>query len=217
MFNSPVTITGRIVDDPAYHLTPDKKDGVMRIRVASSRSYLKDGEWKNSDVLYVNVEAWGRLGVNAHQALLKGTAVIIQGILYTNRWVIQEGKDTPDGKDVIRQDNRLRATSIGVDMSFYKVGYKDARPQLASNLNEVELADGTDAHYPSFEVRTRTARDAAPAETTQEQENQEQDRREQPGDQHPEQHPEQQPDHESDREHELVGATAGADQEEAPF
>lgn len=201
MYNSPVTITGRIVDDPAYHLTPDKKDGVMRIRVASSRSYLKDGEWKNSDILYVNVEAWGRLGVNAHQALLKGTAVIIQGILYTNTWVIQEGKDTPDGKDVIRQDNRLRATSIGVDMSFYKVGYKDARPQLESNLNEVVLADGTDAHYPSFEVRTRTARETAPTETTQEQERENQEH----------------PDHDSDRERELVGATAGADQEEAPF
>lgn len=201
MYNSPVTITGRIVDDPAYHLTPDKKDGVMRIRVASSRSYLKDGEWKNSDVLYVNVEAWGRLGVNAHQALLKGTAVIIQGILYTNTWVIQEGKDTPDGKDVIRQDNRLRATSIGVDMSFYKVGYKDARPQLESNLNEVVLADGTDAHYPSFEVRTRSARETAPTETTQEQERENQEH----------------PDHDSDRERELVGATAGADQEEAPF
>lgn len=201
MYNSPVTITGRIVDDPAYHLTPDKKDGVMRIRVASSRSYLKDGEWKNSDILYVNVEAWGRLGVNAHQALLKGTAVIIQGILYTNTWVIQEGKDTPDGKDVIRQDNRLRATSIGVDMSFYKVGYKDARPQLESNLNEVVLADGTDAHYPSFEVRTRSARETAPTETTQEQERENQEH----------------PDHDSDRERELVGATAGADQEEAPF
>ena len=201
MYNSPVTITGRIVDDPAYHLTPDKKDGVMRIRVASSRSYLKDGEWKNSDILYVNVEAWGRLGVNAHQALLKGTAVIIQGILYTNTWVIQEGKDTPDGKDVIRQDNRLRATSIGVDMSFYKVGYKDARPQLESNLNEVVLADGTDAHYPSFEVRTRSARETAPTETTREQERENQEH----------------PDHDSDRERELVGATAGADQEEAPF
>ena len=201
MYNSPVTITGRIVDDPAYHLTPDKKDGVMRIRVASSRSYLKDGEWKNSDILYVNVEAWGRLGVNAHQALLKGTAVIIQGILYTNTWVIQEGKDTPDGKDVIRQDNRLRATSIGVDMSFYKVGYKDARPQLESNLNEVVLADGTDAHYPSFEVRTRSARETAPTDTTQEQERENQEH----------------PDHDSDRERELVGATAGADQEEAPF
>ncbi len=208
MYNSPVTITGRIVDDPAYHLTPDKKDGVMRIRVASSRSYLKDGEWKNSDILYVNVEAWGRLGVNAHQALLKGTAVIIQGILYTNTWVIQEGKDTPDGKDVIRQDNRLRATSIGVDMSFYKVGYKDARPQLASNLNEVELADGTAAHYPSFDIRGKAVQETPTAETAPEQDSQEQQ-----GDQQPD----QQPDHEQDRERELVGATAGADQEEAPF
>ena len=203
MYNSPVTITGRIIDDPAYHLTPDKKDGVMRIRVASSRSYLKDGTWKNSDILYVNVEAWGRLGVNAHQALLKGTAVIVQGILYTNEWVIQKAEDSPDGKAVTRQDNRLRATSIGVDMSFYKVGYKDARPQLESNLNEVTLPDGDKDYYPAFETKTRAAQETAPAETR--------------ADGHADQQPEHEPEHEPEREKELVGANAGGEENKPPF
>lgn len=164
MYNSPITITGRIVEDPVYHTNKDKTDGVLRLRVASSRSYKKGDEWTNIDQLYINVEAWGRLAINAHQALLKGTAIIVHGMLYTNEWEIQSAKESPDGKAVTRQEIRLRATSLGVDMSFYKVGYKDARPQLESNLEEVELAETNDNIYPDLKKRGQTDQEPA-AET----------------------------------------------------
>ncbi len=168
MYNSPITITGRIVDAPAYHNVKGNTDGVLRIRVASSRSYYKDGKWNNVDKLFINVEAWGKLGVNAHKALLKGTAIIVQGLLYTNEWEFQSAQENPEGKAVNRQEVRLRATSIGVDMNYYKVGYKDARPPLESNLDEVDYIENTDNTYPSFDGGNQS--EAGDSQDSEEQE-----------------------------------------------
>lgn len=163
MFNSPITITGRIAEDPAYYMNKDKTDGVLRLRIASSRSFLKDQQWKNVDQLYITVEAWGRLGVNAHQTLLKGTAVIIQGMLYTNSWKApapagETGEQPGENNEVSRQEIRLRASSIGVDMNYYKVGFKDARPILESNLHQIEIPGGNGEFYPDLSKRAPAAK-----------------------------------------------------------
>ena len=168
MFNSPITITGRIVEDPTYYVNKDNTDGVLRLRIASSRSFLKEQEWKNLDQLYITVEAWGRLGINAHQALLKGTAVIIHGTLYTNSWKVPAPEGESPDKESSRQEIRLRASSIGVDMNYYKVGFKDARPLLESNLHGVEIPGGDGETYPDVSRRTQVERKDPAAETTPE-------------------------------------------------
>lgn len=61
MINTPVTIAGRIVSDSVYIGRKDNLDGVLRIRVASSRSYKQGEKWHNVDKVFINVEAWGKL------------------------------------------------------------------------------------------------------------------------------------------------------------
>lgn len=58
MINTPVTIAGRIVSDSVYIGRKDNLDGVLRIRVASSRSYKQGEKWHNVDKVFINVEAW---------------------------------------------------------------------------------------------------------------------------------------------------------------
>lgn len=154
MNNSPVTIVGRLVEKPVYHVTRDNSNGVLRFRIAASRSFLKGESWQNFDQLYLNVEAWGRLGVNAHRSLEHGTAVIIQGMLYTNQWEIKvpEGTDPAQGR---RQEVRLRASSIGVDMNYYRVGFKDARPPQEVNPDSVDIPEADPENYPDLGARQR--------------------------------------------------------------
>lgn len=159
MNNSPITIVGRLVEQPDYHFTKDASNGVLRFRVAASRSFLKGESWQNFDQLYLNVEAWGRLGVNAHRSLKHGTAVIIQGMLYTNNWEakIPEGVDPALAR---RQEVRLRASSIGVDMNYYRVGFKDARPQVEVNPDGVDIPAAESASYPDLNPRQRPPAEA---------------------------------------------------------
>lgn len=213
MFNSPITITGRIVEDPTYYLNKDKTDGVLRLRIASSRSFLKEQEWKNVDQLYLTVEAWGRLGINAHQALVKGTAVIIQGILYTNSWKVPAPEIESPDKEESRHEIRLRASSIGVDMNYYKVGFKDARPQVESNLHNIEIPGGNGDFYPDLNRRTPVERPPA-EESTQ---NTSEPTSTPAVEKTPEKTPDKQQNPAEKPDRELVGATARAGNTRPPF
>lgn len=150
MINSPITIVGRICSDPVYIGTKDNSDGVLKIRIASSRSYRQDEKWHNTDQLYINVEAWGRLAVNAHQSLTVGVSVIVHGMLYTNQW---EAVEANSDKPIKRQEVRLRALSIGIDLNSYLVGFVDARPRLENVPHGVVMPENRSASYTSGDTR----------------------------------------------------------------
>lgn len=150
MINSPITIVGRVCSDPLYIGKKDNSDGVLKLRIASSRSYRQGEKWHNTDQLYINVEAWGRLGINAHQSLTTGVSVIIQGMLYTNEWAVTEGDSDKLNK---RQEVRMRALSIGIDLNTYRVGFVDARPRLENVPDGVTIPEDTSSHYPNPEAR----------------------------------------------------------------
>ncbi len=202
MFNSPITLTGRIVSDPEFH--PANGHGALRIRLASSRSYQKDGSWKVADQLYINVEAWGKLAVNAHQSLLRGTAVIVQGMLYTNEWELPVAPDAPAGtKTEKRQEVRIRASSIGVDMNHYLVGFREVREPLVSSPAGVAAPENDTENYPDVGKRGQSV--VEPAATSVE------------ADAGLDGESEPSEDTESDADTELVGASAGGEEKGPPF
>lgn len=149
MINTPITIAGRIVSDSIYLERKDGADGVLKIRVATSRSYRQGDTWHNLDKLFISVEAWGRLGINAHRSLKPGVSVIVQGFLYTNEWELPPAEE--GGKAQKRQEIRMRATSIGVDLNHYVVGFQETRPNAYNNPGGIELPDTTSGNYPDVE------------------------------------------------------------------
>ena len=60
MFETPITVIGRIVSDPKRR-TVGEQD-VVKFRLASNaRRRAENGNWEPGDSLFVNVNCWGRL------------------------------------------------------------------------------------------------------------------------------------------------------------
>jgi single-strand DNA-binding protein len=108
MFETPLTVVGRIITDPRRRRVADQD--VISFRVASnSRRRDADGNWEPGNTLYITVNCWGKLVTGVGAALGKGTAVIAVGHIYTSEYEDRDG--------VRRSSLEMRATSIGPDVS----------------------------------------------------------------------------------------------------
>jgi single-strand DNA-binding protein len=108
MFETPLTVVGRIITDPRRRRVADQE--VISFRLASnSRRRDADGNWEPGNSLYVTVNCWGKLVTGVGAALGKGAAVIAVGHVYTSEY---------DDKDGLRRSSlEMRATSVGPDLS----------------------------------------------------------------------------------------------------
>jgi single-strand DNA-binding protein len=108
MFETPLTVIGRIITDPRRRRVADQE--VISFRVASnSRRRDADGNWEPGNTLYITVNCWGKLVTGVGAALGKGTAVIASGHVYTSEYEDRDG--------VRRSSLEMRATSVGPDLS----------------------------------------------------------------------------------------------------
>ena len=71
MFETPLTVVGHIVNDPARRKVGDQE--VLKFRVASnSRRRTGDGGWEPGNSLFITVNCWGKLVTGVGAALGKG-------------------------------------------------------------------------------------------------------------------------------------------------
>jgi single-strand DNA-binding protein len=140
MFETPLTVVGRIITDPRRRRVADQE--VISFRVASnSRRRDADGNWEPGNTLYITVNCWGKLVTGVGAALGKGTAVIAVGHVYTSEYEDRDG--------VRRSSLEMRATSVGPDVSKAIVQIldsvssagKDAEPVPAPEEHE-SASDG---------------------------------------------------------------------------
>ena len=110
MFETPITVVGRLVSDPKRR-TVGAQD-VVKFRLASNaRRRAENGTWEPGDSLFVNVNCWGRLVTGVAATLKKGDAVIVVGNVYTSEYDDREGNR--------RASLEMRATAVGPDLSRY--------------------------------------------------------------------------------------------------
>jgi single-strand DNA-binding protein len=110
MFETPLTVIGRIVTDPQRRRVGDQE--VMKFRVASNaRRRTGDGSWEAGNSLFITVNCWGKLATGVGGSLAKGDAVIVVGQVYTSEYDDREG--------IRRSSVELRATAVGPDLSRY--------------------------------------------------------------------------------------------------
>lgn len=80
-----VFLLGNLTRDPELRRTP-KGVSVAHFRIAVSRPYtLETGEQKE-EVLYMDVEAWGRQAELVQNRLTKGRPVLVEGRLRMDTW-----------------------------------------------------------------------------------------------------------------------------------
>ena len=108
MFETPLTVVGRIITDPRRRLVGDQE--VISFRVASnSRRRTGDGTWEPGNSLYITVNCWGKLVTGVGAALLKGVPVIAVGTVHTSEYEDKDG--------VKRSSLEMRASAIGPDLA----------------------------------------------------------------------------------------------------
>ncbi len=108
MFETPMTVVGRIVTDPRRRVVGDQE--VISFRVASnSRRRTGEGDWEPGNTLFVTVNCWGKLVTGVGAALYKGAAVIAVGTVHTSEYEDREG--------VRRSSLDMRATAVGPDLA----------------------------------------------------------------------------------------------------
>lgn len=135
MFETPITVIGRIVTDPRRR-TVGEQD-VVKFRMASNtRRRTDDGNWEPGDSLFVNVNCWGRLVTGVAASLKKGDAVIVVGNIHTSEYDDREG--------VRRSSLEVRATAVGPDLGRYIARLeKHGQPVVITSADDTDDADDT--------------------------------------------------------------------------
>jgi single-strand DNA-binding protein len=88
-----VTLNGRLTKDPELRYSANGKP-LARFSVVTSRR-VKDpqsGEWGEQDVTFWDVVAFGQLGENVAESLVKGSAVLVTGRAAQEEWTTKEGE-----------------------------------------------------------------------------------------------------------------------------
>jgi single-strand DNA-binding protein len=132
MFETPLTVVGRIVTDPRRRRVADRE--VISFRVASnSRRRDADGNWEPGNSLYITVNCWGKLVTGVGAALGKGSAVIAVGQVYTSEYEDRDG--------VRRSSLEMRATTVGPDLSRSIVQILDNVSSAAKDAEPVPTSE----------------------------------------------------------------------------
>ena len=132
MFETPITVVGRIVTDPRRRIVDDQE--VISFRVASnSRRRTQEGTWEPGNSLFVTVNCWGRLVTGVGAALYKGAAVIAVGTVHTSEYEDREG--------IKRSSLDMRATAVGPDLG--RVIARIEQPPQSRTSPEAVADDGT--------------------------------------------------------------------------
>ena len=78
------TLSGRLTADPELKYLPSGTT-VANLRLASNRSYTTNGE-RREEVLFVDVEVYGKAGAALAQHKAKGDFLLVDGRLRQHTW-----------------------------------------------------------------------------------------------------------------------------------
>jgi single-strand DNA-binding protein len=139
MFETPITVVGRIVTDPRRRVVGDQE--VISFRVASnSRRRTGEGTWEPGNSLFITVNCWGRLVTGVGAGLYKGAAVIAVGTAHTSEYEDRDG--------VKRASLEMRATAVGPDLARV-IARIEQSGQPQNSQSTAAAAAGSDAEADS--------------------------------------------------------------------
>ncbi|MBB4904579.1 single-stranded DNA-binding protein [Actinophytocola algeriensis] len=113
MFETPITVTGRVVTDVATRVTA-AGDKVANFRIlCQERRYDREQEtWVDGDRLYMRVTGWRKLAEGLG-ALEKGDQVVVSGRLKVHEYTAADG--------TLRAGPEIDARAVGPDLAWHTV------------------------------------------------------------------------------------------------
>jgi len=129
MFETPITVTGRVVTDVTTRTTATgTKMATFRIACQERRYDREREEWVDGDRMYVGVTGWNQLAEGV-TALEKGDRVVVNGRLKVREYTTEDG--------ATRASPEISATSIGPDLAWHSVVINRHRWGAAEQLSLV--------------------------------------------------------------------------------
>ncbi|MFM8597564.1 MAG: single-stranded DNA-binding protein [Mycobacterium sp.] len=133
MFETPITVVGRIITDLRRRVVAGQE--VISFRVASnSRRRTAEGTWEPGNTLYITVNCWGKLVTGVGAGLYKGAAIIAVGTVHTSEYEDRDG--------VKRSSLEMRASAVGPDLAWTIARIE--QPPQPRGAAETAEAGGTD-------------------------------------------------------------------------
>ena len=109
-----VTIAGNLTRNPELKYTP-KGTAVCRVGVAINRKWTTESGEKKEDVVFVDVDFWGKSAESVAKFFTKGRNIYVRGRLKLDTWT-----DKESGKD---------RTRLGVIAESWQ--FADSRPNVS--------------------------------------------------------------------------------------
>ncbi|WP_342318300.1 single-stranded DNA-binding protein [Corynebacterium mayonis] len=141
MSQMPVTISGNLTANPEFQKFEESGAKLCKLRVATSRRYRTEETdaqgnpvWNDTDVLYVTVECWGQLAVNAAVSLRKGFPVLVTGLFVSESWQKEVFDHLGNSKEETQYKTKLKASRIGFELSNFQVS--SVRTNVSGNTLE---------------------------------------------------------------------------------
>jgi single-strand DNA-binding protein len=135
-----VFLMGNLTRDPEVRYTP-KGTAVATIGVAVNETYTTQSGEQKEEVVFVDVEVWGRTAENCGQYLSKGRPVFVEGRLRLDSW---------EDKESGQKRNKLKV--VGLRVQF-----------LGGPKGNAEFSDAASSEERPQRPTSRGARPAAPA------------------------------------------------------
>ena len=118
--SSPVTLRGRLTKDPEMRFT-NGGVALAQFTVVTARRFKDaNGDWQEKDVSFWDVTAFDKLAEQIAENCVKGTAVIVVGSMFQEKWVNKEGEN--------RTSWKVTAESAGPDWRFAPKGESSGKP-----------------------------------------------------------------------------------------
>jgi single-strand DNA-binding protein len=139
MFETPITVVGRIITDLRRRVVAGQE--VISFRVASnSRRRTAEGTWEPGQTLYMTVNCWGKLVTGVGAALYKGAPIVAVGTVHTSEYEDRDG--------VKRSSLEMRASAVGPDLARVIVRIEQAPQHHDGHALESpeDAGDGDDDH-----------------------------------------------------------------------
>ncbi|WP_168195075.1 single-stranded DNA-binding protein [Corynebacterium sp. sy039] len=148
------TLVGHLTETPT--LIKTKNSHLCKLRLASSRRVRRshmhenviansDTEWVDTDTLFIDVECWGQLALNAKQSLIKGRPVLVHGYIFTQSWIDKETQQS-------RSKAVMRAHYIGLELSRYVVGSRKSLAGETTYSSYDELPVPHSSELPEIDI-----------------------------------------------------------------
>ena len=120
MFETPITVVGRIITDLRRRVVAGQE--VISFRMASnSRRRTAEGAWEAGQTLYITVNCWGKLVTGVGAGLYKGAPIIAVGTVHTSEYEDKDG--------VKRSSLEMRASAVGPDLAHSIVRIEQPQPK----------------------------------------------------------------------------------------